>query len=189
VPIAQTTFPILSVYLTIRTAAEPTTMAAAIQRIVRGFDPSVPAYEVKTMTDWLNATVSSRRFNMLLLVAFGALALALAAIGTYGVVAYSASQRTQEIGVRMALGASQQDVIRMVVGGGMRLAAGGVLAGVALALATGRFMSSLLFGVDSTDPVTFGAVALVLLGTAALAAWVPARRATRVHPTVALRLE
>jgi putative ABC transport system permease protein len=189
VPIKQTTFPIRSMYLAVRAAAEPKALAASIQRVVRGLDPSLPLYEMKTMSEWLDATVSPRRFNMMLLVAFGALALTLAAIGTYGVIAYSVSQRTQEIGIRMALGASQQDVLHMVVGGGLRLAVAGVLVGVGLALAAGRFMSTLLFGVDSTDPMTFSAVALVLLGTAALAAWVPARRATRVDPMVALRSE
>jgi predicted permease len=189
VPIKQTAFPIRSMFLTVRTAAEPTAAAVSIQRVVRGLDPSLPVYEVKTMSEWLDATVSSRRFNMMLLVAFGALALTLAAIGTYGVMAYSVSQRIQEIGIRMALGASQRDVMHMVVGGGLRLAFAGVLVGVGLALTAGRFMSTLLFGVDSTDSVTFSAVAVALLGTAALAAWVPARRATRVDPMVALRSE
>jgi len=189
VPIVQTTFPIRSMYLTVRAAAEPTAMTASIQRVVRGLDPSLPVYEVKTMAEALDATVSPRRFNMMLLVAFGALALALAAIGTYGVIAYSVNQRTQEIGIRMALGASQQDVLQMVVGGGLRLAIVGVAVGIGLALAAGRFMSTLLFGVESTDPMTFSAVAAVLLGTAAFAAWVPARRATRVSPMVALRSE
>jgi hypothetical protein len=135
------------------------------------------------------ATVSPRRFNVMLLLAFGTLALTLAALGTYGVISYSVSQRTQEIGIRMALGASRQDVLRMVVGGGLRLAIAGVLIGVALALAAGRFISALLFGVRATDPLTFSAVAAALLATAVLAAWIPARRATRVDPMVALRYE
>jgi putative ABC transport system permease protein len=125
----------------------------------------------------------------MLLLAFGALALTLAAIGTYGVIAYSVSQRTQEIGIRMALGASRRDVLRMVVGGGLRLAIAGVLIGVALSLAAGRFISTLLFGVRATDPLTFSAVAAALLATAVFAAWIPARRATRVDPMVALRYE
>ena len=158
-------------------------------RDVRELDPALPIYEVKTMTDWLDATVSPRRFNMLLLVAFGTLAVALAAIGTYGVMAYSISQRTQEIGIRMALGASQLNVVLMVVGAGLRLAVAGVLSGLVLAIAAGRFMSTLLFGVGAADPVTLGAVAAVLLGTAALAAWAPARRATHVDPMIALRAE
>jgi len=189
VPLAQTAFAIRTMYLTARTRAEPGAMAADIRTVIRGLDPSVPAYEVKTMSDWLDATVSPRRFNVMLLVTFGALALALAAIGTYGVIAYSVTQRTQEISIRMALGASEHDVLHMVVGSGLRLATGGVLAGIGLALVAGRFMSTLLFGIDSADPLTFGLVALVLLGTAAIAAWVPARRATRVDPMVALRSE
>jgi putative ABC transport system permease protein len=105
------------------------------------------------------------------------------------VIAYSVSQRTQEIGIRMALGASRQDVLRMAVGGGLRLAIAGVLIGMALSLAAGRFISTLLFGVRATDPLTFSAVAAALLATAVLAAWIPARRATRVDPMVALRYE
>ena len=189
VPIAQTTFPIRNMYLTVRASGNPETMASAIQRTVRTLDPALPVYEVKTMDAWLDATVSPRRFNVMLLLAFGALALTLAAIGTYGVIAYSVSQRTQEIGIRMALGASKQDVLRMVVGGGLRLALAGVLIGVTLSLAAGRFISTLLFGVRATDPLTFSAVAAALLATAVLAAWIPARRATRVDPMVALRYE
>ena len=125
----------------------------------------------------------------MLLLAFGALALTLAAIGTYGVIAYSVSQRTQEIGIRMALGASRPDVLRMVIGGGLRFAIAGVLIGVALSLAAGRFLSTLLFGVRASDPLTFSVVAAALLATAVFAAWIPARRATRVDPMVALRYE
>jgi putative ABC transport system permease protein len=189
VPIAQTPFPIRNMYLTVRAFGDPAAMASSIQRTVRTLDPSLPAYEVKTMDAWLDATVSPRRFNVMLLLAFGALALTLAAIGTYGVIAYSVSQRTQEIGIRMALGASRQDVLRMVVGGGLRLAIAGVLIGVALSLAAGRFISTLLFGVRATDPLTFGAVVAALMATAVFAAWIPARRATRVDPMVALRYD
>jgi putative ABC transport system permease protein len=105
------------------------------------------------------------------------------------VIAYSVSQRTQEIGIRIALGASRQDVLRMVVGGGLRLAVAGVIIGVALSLAAGRFISALLFGVHPADPLTFSAVAAALMATAMVAAWIPARRATRVDPMVALRYE
>jgi putative ABC transport system permease protein len=176
-------------YLTVRAAGHPTAVASSIQRTVQTLDPSLPVYEVKTMDAWLDATVSPRRFNVMLLLAFGALALTLAAIGTYGVIAYSVNQRTQEIGIRMALGASRQDVLRMVVGGGLRLAIAGVLIGVVLSLAAGRFISTLLFGVRASDPLTFSAVAAALLATAVFAAWIPARRATRVDPMVALRYE
>ena len=189
VPIAQTPFPIRNMYLTVRASGDSAAIARSIERTVRTLDPSLPVYEVKTMDAWLDATVSPRRFTVMLLLSFGALALTLAAIGTYGVIAYSVSQRTQEIGIRMALGASRQDVLRMVVGGGLRLAVAGVLIGVGLSLAAGRFISTLLFGVRSTDPLTFSAVAATLLATAMFAAWIPARRATRVDPMVALRYE
>jgi putative ABC transport system permease protein len=189
VPLAQTPFPIRNMYLTVRASGDPVSVANAIQRTVRSLDPSLPVYEVKTMDVWLDATVSPRRFNVLLLLTFGALALTLAAIGTYGVLAYSVSQRTQEIGIRMALGASRQDVLRMVVGGGLRLAVAGTLIGLALSLAAGRFISTLLFGVRANDPLTFSAVAAALLATAVFAAWIPARKATRVDPMVALRYE
>ena len=188
-PIAQTPFPTRNMYLTVRASGDPAAMASSIQTTVRTLDPSLPVYEVKTMDAWLDATVSPRRFNVMLLPAFGALAQTLAAIGTYGVIAYSVSQRTQEIGIRMALGASRQDVLRMVVGGGLRLAIAGVLIGVALSLAAGRFIPTLLFGVRATDPLTFSAVAAALLATAVFAAWIPARRATRVDPMVALHYE
>jgi len=189
VPLAQTPFPIRNMYLSVRASGDPAAITSAIQRTVRTLDPSLPVYEVKTMDAWLDTTVSPRRFNVMLLLAFGALALTLAAVGTYGVIAYSVSQRTKEIGIRMALGASRRDVLRMVVGGGLRLAVAGVLIGVALSLAAGRLISTLLFGVRPSDPLTFTAVAATLLATAVFAAWIPARRATRVDPMVALRYE
>jgi len=189
VPIAQAPGPVRNMYLTARVAGDPAAITGAIQRTVQTLDPSLPVYEVKTMDQWLDGTVSPRRFNVMLLAAFGALALTLAAIGTYGVIAYSVGQRTQEIGIRMALGASRRDVMGMVVGGGLRLAIAGVLIGAALSAAAGRFLSTLLFGVGANDPATFTAVGAVLLITAAFAAWIPARRATRVDPMTALRSE
>ncbi|HXI31606.1 MAG TPA: ABC transporter permease [Vicinamibacterales bacterium] len=189
VPLSQTPFTIRSVYLTVRTAADPGAIASAVQRVVRGLDQSLPVYQTRPMLDWLDSTVSPRRFTVMLLVSFGALALTLAAIGTYGVVAYSVSQRTQEIGVRMALGATSRDVQWMVVGGGLRLATAGVLLGLVLSVGAARFMATLLFGVGVTDPMTFAAVAGVLLATAVFAAWVPARRATQVDPMAALRAD
>jgi putative ABC transport system permease protein len=125
----------------------------------------------------------------MLLVAFGALALALAAVGTYGVMAYNVTQRTQEIGIRLALGATPVNVRHMVVGTSVRLASVGVAIGVGLAIVAARFISTLLFGIEPTDPTTLGVVAVVLLATAAFAAWVPARRATAVDPMIALRAE
>jgi len=189
VPVAQSAFTVRNMYLTVRTTGDPAALASAIQRVARDLDPALPVYEVKPMSDWFDATVSPRRFNVMLLVAFGALALALAAIGTYGVMAYHVSQRTQEIGIRLALGATPVNVRRMVVATSLRLALAGVAIGVGLALVTARFISTLLFGIQPTDPATLGGVALVLLATAAFASWVPARRATTVDPMIALRAE
>jgi putative ABC transport system permease protein len=152
-------------------------------------DPALPVYEVKGMDDWLHASVTQRRITMLLLAAFGALALALAAVGTYGVIAYSVNQRTKEIGIRLALGATRGDVRRMVLTDGLRLAGVGVLIGVALAAAATRLLSTLLFEVPRLDPVTFGFTIVVLIGAAAVASYIPARRATRVDPMTALRYE
>ena len=188
-PAAQTNFPLRTMYTAVRASGDPSTLASAMQREIHALDPSLPVYEIKTMDELLGASMAQRRFNMVLLVAFGALALTLAAIGTYGVMSYSVSQRTQEIGIRMALGASRSDVLKMVVGTAMRLAAAGVVIGLVAALAATRLMSSLLFGVRSSDPLTFAAVAVVLIGTALVATYLPARRATRVDPMVALRYE
>ena len=189
VPAYQTPFPVQSMYVTLRAKGDATSLGSAVRREVSTLDSTLPVFEVKTMDEWLDTSVSPRRFNMFLLVGFGALALTLAAIGTYGVISYSVSQRTQEIGIRMALGATPRGVLRMVIGGGLRLAAAGIVIGVVLALAATRVMASLLFGVRSTDPLTFTAVAAILLATAFVAAWVPARRATKVDPMVALRYE
>jgi putative ABC transport system permease protein len=133
--------------------------------------------------------VAGRRFSMLLLGVFAGLALVLASVGIYGVISYTATQRTHEIGIRMALGAERADVLRMVVGHGLRLSLIGIGAGLAAALGLTRLMSSMLFGVRPTDFGTFAAVSLLLAGVAALASYVPARRATRVDPIIALRYE
>ena len=140
-----------------------------------------------TLASVVSDSVAQRRFSMLLLAGFAVIALFLAAIGLYGVVAYTVSLRTQEIGVRMAIGAQRGDVLRLVVGDGMRLALVGVAAGIVGALALGRFISSLLFEVTPFDPVSYAATAVLLLAIAALACYVPARRAMGVDPLTALR--
>jgi len=146
-------------------------------------------YDVRTMREVLDGSLASRRFNMTLLALFAVMAVLLAAVGLYGVLAYMVTQRTHEIGVRMALGAQKRDVLRLVVGRGMALTLGGVLLGILGALALTRVLSTLLVGVAVTDPWTFAAVASLLGVVSFLACYIPARRAARVDPMVALRYE
>jgi putative ABC transport system permease protein len=141
------------------------------------------------MTQVLAESVAQPRFRSTLLGLFGATALLLAAIGIYGVISYNTGQRTREIGIRVALGAQKWDVLRLVVGEGILLAAAGIGLGLAGAVALARFIATLLFGVGASDPITFAGVAILLIGVALLASYLPARRAMRVDPTVALRYE
>ncbi|HYN85035.1 MAG TPA: ABC transporter permease [Pyrinomonadaceae bacterium] len=188
VPVAQT--PTLMMNLAVRSStSEPERLAKAVAAEVRAIDPDQPVYAVRTMEEALSESLAPRRLNATLLTVFAAVALALAAIGVYGVISYSVAQRTHEIGVRMALGAQGGDILRLVLRQGMLLALGGVAAGVLAALALTRVMTGLLFGVSATDPLTFAAVALVLTLVASLACLIPARRATKVDPMVALRYE
>jgi predicted permease len=176
--------------LVVRTDSEdPSGLAASLRSAVQQVDSDIPLSDVRTMNQVVAASVAQRRFNMMLLGVFAALALVLSAVGIFGVVNYSVTQRTHEIGIRMALGAQGRDVLRMVVGQGMRPVLVGVGIGLAAAFALTRVMSSLLYGVSATDPLTFFAVALVLAAVALLACYVPARRAMRVDPMVALRYE
>jgi putative ABC transport system permease protein len=141
------------------------------------------------MEEVLSDSIARQRFSMLLLAVFAGVALALAAVGLYGVMSYTVAQRTREIGLRMALGAQRGDVLRLVVGQGLRLVFVGVGIGLAAALALTRLMSSLLYGVSATDPLTLAVISLLLVSVAALASYIPARRATKVDPLVALRYE
>ena len=152
-------------------------------------DKSLPVYDLKPMTEYLRDSLARRRFNLILLTAFGGVALVLAAVGIYGVISYGVTQRTHEIGIRMALGAEKGDVLRLVVRQGMIMALGGVAIGLLASLALTRLMETLLFGVSVTDPLTFTVIALLLTSVALRACFVPARRATKVVPLVALRYE
>jgi putative ABC transport system permease protein len=175
--------------LAIRTAREPLTLAPAVEQEVRAVDPDQPVYQVRTMQQLKSEWVSQRFLALLLVGLFAGAALALAAVGIYGVMAYSVTQRTHEIGIRVALGAGPGNVLRMILAQGAGLAGMGLAAGIGVALILTRLMKSLLYGVSATDPLAYlGGVAL-LFGVALLACWLPARRATRVDPIVALRYE
>jgi putative ABC transport system permease protein len=152
-------------------------------------DPEQPMAAVATMEQLLGDSLARSRFTMMLLAIFAALALTLASVGIYGVIAYGVTQRTQEFGIRIALGADGRDVLRLVLGQGTRLVLLGIGLGVVLALTLGRFLSTLLYGISPTDPLTFGAVALLLVLVALAACYVPARRATRVDLIETLRYE
>ena len=181
--------PWLSSAFVVRAAGDPAALAGAAQAAVREVDRGRAAAEVKTMEQILAEGVAQPLFYTQLLSAFALVALLLAAVGVYGVMSYSAAQRTHEIGVRIALGARGRDVVRMVVGQGMALALAGVGLGLAGAFALTRILSGLLYGVSATDPATFAGVALLLAAVALLACYLPARRATKVDPVVALRYE
>ena len=176
-------------HLVVRTAGEPNSAAASVLGAVHKFDKNLPLPRAQTMEDILAASIGARRFNTILLGLFAGLATILAAVGIYGMISYSVAQRTHEIGIRMALGARRVDVIKLVLRNGMILALGGVAIGLAAAFALTRLMTTLLFGIKSTDAVTYAIVSVGLLAVALLACLIPARRATKVDPLVALRYE
>jgi putative ABC transport system permease protein len=188
VPLMQ--YPVEWLRLTARAArGDPMQLVAALHAEVRALDKDVAVSVPQSLAQIVTASLGERRFQMTLLTVFASLALALAALGIYGVMAYSVTQRSREIGIRMALGADSALVQRMVVGGGLRLVGAGVALGLAGAFAGTRVLRTLVYQVSTTDPLTLLLAAAVLVLSAALASWLPARRATQVDPLVALRCE
>jgi putative ABC transport system permease protein len=181
--------PLYNMSLVLRTTNNPRGLVSAIQHEVQSLDHDIPVFRIKTLEQYLGVAVARPKFNALLLSLFAGLALLLTAIGLYGVMAYSVIQRTQEIGIRIALGARTGDVLKMVLRQGLKLTALGAAIGLAAACALTRYMQSLLFGVKATDPLTFVGVAMLLIAVALVACWIPARRATKVDPMIALRGE
>jgi putative ABC transport system permease protein len=187
VPYAQA--PFWGANLVVKSTLSASSVAAVIRQEVQKMDKDLPVTDVAKMPDIIDASVAQSRFRTFLLGLFAAIALALAATGIFGVISYSVSQRTREIGIRMALGAQRENVLNQVLQEGLRLAAIGLALGLAGSLAATRLIATLLFGVNPADPLTFAAVAAILASVTLAASYIPARRATRVDPIVALRYE
>jgi len=176
-----------TMYIAIRTTGDPAALSPVARRTVRELDPLLAITGVRTMSEMIDASVARPRFTMLLLGVFGVVALVLAAVGIYGIMSHAVKRRTREIGIRMALGARPNDVLRLVVRQGMSLAAIGLVIGIAAALVATQLLKRMLFGVSATDPLTFSVIVVVLAAVAFVASWVPARRAVLTDPTLALR--
>ena len=176
-------------YQVARTTSDPEAAAGAIARAIHEVDPTIPVYDVRTLQDRMHASMARQRFSTLMLGAFAIFALILAVVGVYGVMSYLVTQGTHDIGVRLALGAQRSSIVGMVIRQGMELTGAGIVIGLVGAAALTRVMASLLFGVSTTDLMTFSAVPIVLIAIALLASYLPARRATLVDPVVALREE
>jgi predicted permease len=187
VPFAQR--PNSWMFLAVRGGGETAALAGSIRAAVREVDAGEPVYGITTMRQRLDQSLAPRRFNAMLLGTFAAAATLLAAVGVFGVLSFQVAERRHEIGIRMALGAQRRDVLKLVVGRGLRLVLVGVLVGLAASLAVTRLMTSLLYGVSATDPATLASISLILVGVAVLASYLPARRATKVDPVTALRYE
>jgi len=176
-------------YLVVKTAGDPASLAGAVRQEIQAVDADLPISDVHTMQDVLAQSARARRWTMALLAVFAGLALLLALVGIYGVMSWSVAQRTREIGVRMALGAHQRQVLRMVIRDGLKLSGIGMVLGIGGALALRRILATLVFDVSTADPLIYAAVAFVMLAASLLACWIPARRASRVDPLIALRWE
>jgi putative ABC transport system permease protein len=178
-----------SMVLHVKITGDPASLSAGMQREVRTLDPNLPIYNVRTLSAQLDQVLASQRVAAALISSLGLLALLLAGIGLYGVMAYAVAQRTREIGIRMALGAQSVDVQKLIVRQGMTLALMGVALGLLTSLAFTRVLNSLLFGVSATDPLTFAVIPVLMAGVALLACWIPVRRAAKLNPLVVLRCE
>jgi ABC-type antimicrobial peptide transport system permease subunit len=180
---------IRDVFVVIRTAGDPVALAQPVRNAIRQMDPGLPVASIRPMTDVVKTALATPRLTGFLLGTFAAIALALAAVGIYGVLAYLVSQRTQEIGIRLAIGADRSVVLRMILRQGVALALSGIGVGLIAALGLTRLMQTLLYQVEPVDPITFVAVPLILLVIALTASYVPALRATKVSPVIALRAQ
>jgi predicted permease len=176
-------------YFALRTASNPATLTAAVRRTVSDLDDNLPIFDVRTQTQTIDRLLFNERLIARLSSLFALLALILPCLGLYGLLSYEVARRTRELGIRTALGAQRPDILRLVVGQAAFLTTVGALVGIAIALGVTRYLRTLLYGVRTSDPLTFAAVALLLLTVALLACYLPARRATRVDPLVALRYE
>ncbi|HET9787122.1 MAG TPA: FtsX-like permease family protein, partial [Pyrinomonadaceae bacterium] len=173
----------------VKATGDPNQLIASAREQVKQLDPDQPIYNIKTMDEIRAESVSGERLNLTLFSIFAGIALVLAVVGIYGVMSYTVTQRTHEIGIRMAIGAQQRDVFKMVLGQGMMLALIGIAIGLVGAFALTRLMASMLFGVTATDPATFAAIAVLLTAVALMACYLPGRRATKVDPVISLRYE
>jgi putative ABC transport system permease protein len=182
-------FPWAFMTVVARTAGDPAALAGPIRDAVRSIDPAQPVADVRTMDEYLGHAVARRRFTLQLLAGFAGLALALTAIGLYGTTAYGVAQRTRELGIRIALGASDGVVLWSELRRALAVVVAGVVAGVAASIALGRLLASQLYEVSRTDPLVYAAIAVGLAAVGALASYLPARRATRVDPMVAIRAD
>jgi ABC-type antimicrobial peptide transport system permease subunit len=182
-------WPVSFMSVVLKSSTPPLSLGAAVRSAVYAVDANLPVSNVRTLEQIVAKSISQPRFYMTLLAVFAAVALVLAAIGIFGVLSYAVAQRTREIGIRMALGAHERTLVSLVVSQAMRLVIAGVAAGIIGALLLSHTITKMLFGVPPTDPVTFSAVAILLVAVALLASYMPARRATRVDPIVALRAE
>ena len=191
VPYSQNPYPnaLRNVFLVARTSSDPKSLVASIRSELKSLDKDIPVSQVQTMEEVISGSLAQRRLSMSLLIVFAALAALLSAVGIYGVMAYIVAQRTHEIGIRMAMGAEQKDVIKMVLGDGAKLTFAGIGAGLAVAVGLTRFLQSLLYQVSATDTVTYASIALLLSVVALLASYIPARRAAKVDPMEALRCD